>query len=126
MVDRQRRDHHVPAGGEITAVTGKNPQEHYDRLAARFGAPKAVISSAGFGHFARKRRCHDCTVSSEIVQRQPASAASRSSRLTRRAGRRRIGWWSESDRQRLVRRTSVQVRKAFKIYCESFLGEARS
>ncbi|MGM1327588.1 hypothetical protein ACS0TW_16680, partial [Klebsiella michiganensis] len=24
---------------EITAVTGKNPQEHYDELAARFGAP---------------------------------------------------------------------------------------
>lgn len=24
---------------EITAVTGKNPQEHYNELAARFGAP---------------------------------------------------------------------------------------
>ena len=24
---------------EITAVTGKNPQEHYNELAERFGAP---------------------------------------------------------------------------------------
>ncbi|OZT47760.1 hypothetical protein CH230_25350, partial [Salmonella enterica subsp. enterica serovar Heidelberg] len=24
---------------EITAVTGKNPQEHYNELAARFGEP---------------------------------------------------------------------------------------
>lgn len=24
---------------EITAVTGKNPQEHYNELAKRFGAP---------------------------------------------------------------------------------------
>ncbi|MGG5840405.1 phosphoglucomutase, alpha-D-glucose phosphate-specific, partial [Huaxiibacter chinensis] len=32
---------------EITAVTGKNPQEHYNELAARFGAPSYNRIQAG-------------------------------------------------------------------------------
>ncbi|VDZ80179.1 phosphoglucomutase [Salmonella bongori] len=38
---------------EITAVTGKNPQEHYNELAARFGAP-SYKPFAGWRNFSTK------------------------------------------------------------------------
>lgn len=44
---------------EITAVTGKNPQEHYDELAARFGARAITVCRLRL-HPHRKRRCLSC------------------------------------------------------------------
>ena len=45
---------------EITAVTGKNPQEHYNELAKRFGAPsyKPFCRQLRLPH--KKRRCLSC------------------------------------------------------------------
>ena len=44
---------------EITAVTGKNPQEHYNELANRFGAPSYNrLQAARLPH--KKRRCLSC------------------------------------------------------------------
>ncbi len=67
---------------EITAVTGKNPQEHYNELAKRFGAPSYNRLQAA-ATSAQKRRCLSCSGNGE---RQHSAGDPITARLTAAPG----------------------------------------
>ena len=93
---------------EITAVTGENPQHHYDDLAKRFGAPSYNRIQAP-ATAAQKRRCPSCRRrwSRPIPGGRPDHRPSDCG-----TGQRRVDWRPESDdRQRLVRGPSFRYRR---------------
>lgn len=105
---------------EITAVTGKNPQQHYDALAARFGAPSynRIQASATHAQKAALSRLSPEQVSANTLAGDVITA-----RLTTAPGNGASigGLKVMTDNGWFAARPSG-TEEAYKIYCESFLG----
>ncbi|MGP1947001.1 MAG: phosphoglucomutase (alpha-D-glucose-1,6-bisphosphate-dependent) [Arsenophonus sp. NC-PG7-MAG3] len=106
---------------EITAVTGKNPQQHYQELAHRFGEPCYSRIQAKVSHKEKQRLAKLSTkmISTEMLAGDPIIAC-----LTKAPGNgvaigglkviTNYGWFT-------VRPSGTE--EAYKIYCESFCGK---
>ncbi|MEE3650898.1 MULTISPECIES: phosphoglucomutase (alpha-D-glucose-1,6-bisphosphate-dependent) [unclassified Brenneria] len=105
---------------EITAVTGKNPQQHYDELAKRFGAPSynRIQAPATHAQKAALSRLSPEQVSADTLAGDPITA-----RLTAAPGNGAAigGLKVMTDNGWFAARPSG-TEEAYKIYCESFLG----
>ncbi|QZN97003.1 phosphoglucomutase (alpha-D-glucose-1,6-bisphosphate-dependent) [Symbiopectobacterium purcellii] len=105
---------------EITAVTGKNPQQYYDALAARFGAPSynRIQASATHAQKAALSRLSPEQVAASTLAGDPITA-----RLTAAPGNGASigGLKVMTDNGWFAARPSG-TEEAYKIYCESFLG----
>ena len=106
---------------EITAVTGKNPQEHYNELAERFGAPSynRLQASATSAQKAALSKLSPEMVSAATLAGDPITA-----RLPAAPGNGAAigGLKVMTDNGWFAARPSG-TEDAYKIYCESFLGE---
>ncbi|WP_210451792.1 phosphoglucomutase (alpha-D-glucose-1,6-bisphosphate-dependent) [Pantoea ananatis] len=105
---------------EITAVTGKNPQEHYDELAARFGAPSynRLQASASSAQKAALSKLSPEMVSADTLAGDPITA-----RLTAAPGNgASIGGLKVMTENGWFAARPSGTEDAYKIYCESFLG----
>ncbi|OMQ25572.1 phosphoglucomutase (alpha-D-glucose-1,6-bisphosphate-dependent) [Serratia oryzae] len=107
---------------EITAVTGDNPQHHYDGLAERFGAPsynrlQAPATSAQKAALSK--------LSPEMVKASMLAGDPITARLTAAPGNGASigGLKVMTDNGWFAARPSG-TEEAYKIYCESFLGAA--
>ena len=105
---------------EITAVTGENPQHHYDELAKRFGAPsynrlQAPATSAQKAALSK--------LSPEMVKASTLAGDAITARLTAAPGNGASigGLKVMTDNGWFAARPSG-TEEAYKIYCESFLG----
>ncbi|WJV55199.1 phosphoglucomutase (alpha-D-glucose-1,6-bisphosphate-dependent) [Prodigiosinella aquatilis] len=105
---------------EITAVTGENPQQHYDELAKRFGAPSynRIQAPATSAQKAALSRLSPDQVSASMLAGDPITA-----RLTKASGNGASigGLKVMTDNGWFAARPSG-TEDAYKIYCESFLG----
>ncbi|CPR13721.1 phosphoglucomutase (alpha-D-glucose-1,6-bisphosphate-dependent) [Brenneria goodwinii] len=105
---------------EITAVTGKNPQQHYDELAKRFGAPSynRIQAPATHAQKAALSKLSPEQVSASTLAGDPITA-----RLTAAPGNGAPigGLKVMTDNGWFAARPSG-TEEAYKIYCESFLG----
>lgn len=105
---------------EITAVTGKNPQQHYDELAQRFGAPSynRLQAAATSAQKAALSKLSPEMVSADTLAGDPITA-----RLTEAPGNGASigGLKVMTDNGWFAARPSG-TEDAYKIYCESFLG----
>ncbi|RLM24008.1 phosphoglucomutase, alpha-D-glucose phosphate-specific [Brenneria alni] len=105
---------------EITAVTGKNPQQHYDDLAKRFGAPSynRIQAPATQAQKAALSRLSPEQVSANTLAGDPIT-----DRLTAAPGNGASigGLKVMTDNGWFAARPSG-TEEAYKIYCESFLG----
>ena len=105
---------------EITAVTGKNPQQHYDELADKFGAPsynrlQAAASSAEKSALSK--------LSPEMVSADTLAGDPIIARLTRAPGNDApIGGLKVMTENGWFAARPSGTEDAYKIYCESFLG----
>ncbi|KHN52646.1 phosphoglucomutase (alpha-D-glucose-1,6-bisphosphate-dependent) [Pectobacterium fontis] len=105
---------------EITAVTGKNPQQHYDELAQRFGAPSynRIQASATHAQKAVLSKLSPEQVSASTLAGDPITA-----RLTAAPGNRAsIGGLKVMTENGWFAARPSGTEEAYKIYCESFLG----
>ncbi|CAI1725719.1 MULTISPECIES: phosphoglucomutase (alpha-D-glucose-1,6-bisphosphate-dependent) [Serratia] len=105
---------------EITAVTGENPQNHYEDLAKRFGAPsynriQAPATSAQKAALSK--------LSPEMVKADTLAGDPITARLTAAPGNGAAigGLKVMTDNGWFAARPSG-TEEAYKIYCESFLG----
>ncbi|PWC19195.1 phosphoglucomutase, alpha-D-glucose phosphate-specific [Brenneria roseae subsp. roseae] len=105
---------------EITAVTGKNPQQHYDDLAQRFGAPSYNRIQAPATH---AQKAALSRLSPEQVSANTLAGDAITARLTAAPGNgASIGGLKViTDNGWFAARPSG-TEEAYKIYCESFLG----
>ncbi|RWR01115.1 phosphoglucomutase [[Pantoea] beijingensis] len=105
---------------EITAVTGKNPQQHYDELAERFGAPsynrlQAPATSAQKAALSK--------LSPEMVSADTLAGDAITARLTAAPGNgASIGGLKVMTENGWFAARPSGTEDAYKIYCESFLG----
>ncbi|BAE74141.1 Phosphoglucomutase [Sodalis glossinidius str. 'morsitans'] len=105
---------------EITAVTGKNPQQHYDELAQRFGTPSYNRIQAPASH---AQKAILSKLSPEQISASTLGGDVITARLTTAPGNGAVigglkvitqnGWFA-------ARPSGTE--EAYKIYCESFLG----
>ncbi|UVO09636.1 phosphoglucomutase (alpha-D-glucose-1,6-bisphosphate-dependent) [Pectobacterium polonicum] len=105
---------------EITAVTGKNPQQHYDELAQRFGAPSynRIQASATHAQKAALSKLSPEQVSASTRAGDPITA-----RLTAAPGNgASIGGLKVMTENGWFAARPSGTEEAYKIYCESFLG----
>lgn len=105
---------------EITAVTGKNPQQHYDELAQRFGAPSynRIQASATHAQKAVLSKLSPEQVSASTLAGDPITA-----RLTVAPGNgASIGGLKVMTENGWFAARPSGTEEAYKIYCESFLG----
>ncbi|MBN3050561.1 alpha-D-glucose phosphate-specific phosphoglucomutase [Pectobacterium brasiliense] len=105
---------------EITAVTGKNPQQHYDELAQRFGAPSynRIQASATHTQKAVLSKLSPEQVSASTLAGDPITA-----RLTAAPGNgASIGGLKVMTENGWFAARPSGTEEAYKIYCESFLG----
>ncbi|WP_224555093.1 phosphoglucomutase (alpha-D-glucose-1,6-bisphosphate-dependent) [Pectobacterium versatile] len=105
---------------EITAVTGKNPQQHYDELAQRFGAPSynRIQASATHAQKAALSKLSPEKVSASTLAGDPITA-----RLTAAPGNgASIGGLKVMTENGWFAARPSGTEEAYKIYCESFLG----
>ena len=107
---------------EITAVTGKNPQEHYNELAKTLWCAELQPFAGSCDFRTKKRRCLSCLrkmVSASTLAGDPITA-----RLTAAPGNGASigGLKVMTDNGWFAARPSG-TEDAYKIYCESFLGE---
>ncbi|MEQ9941759.1 phosphoglucomutase (alpha-D-glucose-1,6-bisphosphate-dependent) [Pectobacterium aroidearum] len=105
---------------EITAVTGKNPQQHYDELAQRFGAPSynRIQASATHAQKAVLSKLSPEQVSASTLAGDPITA-----RLTSAPGNgASIGGLKVMTENGWFAARPSGTEEAYKIYCESFLG----
>ncbi len=105
---------------EITAVTGKNPQQHYDELAERFGAPSynRIQASATHAQKAVLSRLSPDQVKADTLAGDPITA-----RLTEAPGNgASIGGLKVMTENGWFAARPSGTEEAYKIYCESFLG----
>ncbi|MDK9421212.1 alpha-D-glucose phosphate-specific phosphoglucomutase [Pectobacterium carotovorum] len=105
---------------EITAVTGKNPQQHYDELAQRFGAPSynRIQASATHAQKAALSKLSPEQVSASTLAGYPITA-----RLTAAPGNgASIGGLKVMTENGWFAARPSGTEEAYKIYCESFLG----
>ncbi|WP_438334445.1 phosphoglucomutase (alpha-D-glucose-1,6-bisphosphate-dependent) [Edwardsiella tarda] len=105
---------------EITAQTGKNPQQHYDALAERFGSPSYNRLQAPATH---AQKAALSRLSPEMVQADRLAGDPITARLTRAPGNDAPigGLKIMTDNGWFAARPSG-TEEAYKIYCESFLG----
>ena len=105
---------------EITAVTGKNPQQHYDGLAQRFGAPSYNRIQAPATQ-AQKNALSK--LSPEMVQASTLAGDAITARLTAAPGNgASIGGLKVMTENGWFAARPSGTEDAYKIYCESFLG----
>ncbi|AKJ41894.1 Phosphoglucomutase [Pragia fontium] len=106
---------------EITAVTGKNPQEHYEQLAQRFGAPSYNRIQAPATH---AQKAILSKLSPEMVTEDTLAGDKITARLTTAPGNGAAigGLKVMTDNGWFAARPSG-TEEAYKIYCESFLGK---
>lgn len=106
---------------EITAVTGKNPQDHYEDLAARFGAPSYNRIQAPATH---AQKAILSKLSPEMVTADMLAGDKITARLTTAPGNGASigGLKVMTDNGWFAARPSG-TEEAYKIYCESFLGQ---
>jgi phosphoglucomutase len=105
---------------EITAVTGKNPQEHYNALAARFGAPSynRIQAPATHAQKAALSKLSPEQVTADTLAGDPITA-----RLTNAPGNgASIGGLKVMTKNGWFAARPSGTEEAYKIYCESFLG----
>ncbi|NDL62736.1 phosphoglucomutase (alpha-D-glucose-1,6-bisphosphate-dependent) [Acerihabitans arboris] len=105
---------------EITAVTGKNPQQHYDELAQRFGAPSynRIQATATHAQKAILSRLSPEMVAAGTLAGDPITA-----RLTEAPGNgASIGGLKVMTKNGWFAARPSGTEEAYKIYCESFLG----
>jgi len=105
---------------EITAVTGKNPQQHYDELAERFGAPSynRIQASATSAQKAALSKLSPEMVSADTLAGDPIT-----DRLTAAPGNgASIGGLKVMTKNGWFAARPSGTEDAYKIYCESFLG----
>ncbi|MCP1437700.1 phosphoglucomutase [Erwinia persicina] len=105
---------------EITAVTGKNPQQHYNELAERFGAPSynRLQASATSAQKAALSKLSPEMVSADTLAGDPITA-----RLTAAPGNgASIGGLKVMTENGWFAARPSGTEDAYKIYCESFLG----
>lgn len=106
---------------EITAVTGENPQQHYDALARRFGSPsynrlQASASAAQKAALAK--------LSPEKVKADTLAGDAIIARLTNASGNgAAIGGLKVITQNGWFAARPSGTEEAYKIYCESFCGE---
>lgn len=106
---------------EITAVTGKNPQQHYQELTARFGAPSynRLQTSASTAQKAALARLSPEQVSASTLAGDPIT-----DRLTCAPGNgESIGGLKVITEYGWFAARPSGTEDAYKIYCESFRGE---
>ncbi len=103
---------------EMTAVTGKNPQQHYDELAGRFGAPiySRLQAPATIAQKAILSRLSPEMVSADMLAGDLITA-----RLTAVNGE-AIGGLKVITANGWFAARPSGTEDAYKIYCESFLG----
>ncbi len=104
---------------EITAVTGKNPQQHYDALAERFGAPSynRIQAAATPAQKAALSR-----LSPEMVQATTLAGDPITGRLTEASGNgAAIGGLKITTERGWFAARPSGTENAYKIYCESFV-----
>ncbi|MHA3596305.1 phosphoglucomutase (alpha-D-glucose-1,6-bisphosphate-dependent) [Yersinia enterocolitica] len=105
---------------EITAVTGKNPQQHYDGLAQRFGAPSYNRIQAPATQ-AQKNALSK--LSPEMVKANTLAGNAITARLTTAPGNgASIGGLKVMTENGWFAARPSGTEDAYKIYCESFLG----
>ncbi|HHL2498429.1 TPA: phosphoglucomutase (alpha-D-glucose-1,6-bisphosphate-dependent) [Yersinia enterocolitica] len=105
---------------EITAVTGKNPQQHYDVLAQRFGAPSYNRIQAPATQ-AQKNALSK--LSPEMVKASTLAGDAITARLTAAPGNgASIGGLKVMTANGWFAARPSGTEDAYKIYCESFLG----
>lgn len=105
---------------EITAVTGKNPQQHYDGLAQRFGASSYNRIQAPATQ-AQKNALSK--LSPEMVQASTLAGDAITARLTAAPGNgASIGGLKVMTENGWFAARPSGTEDAYKIYCESFLG----
>jgi len=105
---------------EITAVTGKNPQQHYDELAARFGAPSYNRIQAPATH---AQKAALSKLSPEQVKADTLAGDPITDRLTSAPGNgASIGGLKVMTKNGWFAARPSGTEEAYKIYCESFLG----
>ncbi|MGE4755457.1 phosphoglucomutase (alpha-D-glucose-1,6-bisphosphate-dependent) [Yersinia enterocolitica] len=105
---------------EITAVTGKNPQHHYDGLAQRFGAPSYNRIQAPATQ-AQKNALSK--LSPEMVKTNTLAGDAITARLTTAPGNgASIGGLKVMTANGWFAARPSGTEDAYKIYCESFLG----
>ncbi len=105
---------------EITAVTGLNPQQHYDQLAEKFGSPSynRIQASATSAQKAALSKLSPEMVSADTLAGDPITA-----RLTRAPGNdAAIGGLKVMTENGWFAARPSGTEDAYKIYCESFLG----
>ncbi|MGL9722289.1 phosphoglucomutase (alpha-D-glucose-1,6-bisphosphate-dependent) [Sodalis sp. (in: enterobacteria)] len=105
---------------EITAVTGKNPQQHYDELAKRFGAPSYNRIQAPATH---AQKAILSKLSPEQVSASTLAGDAITARLTAAPGNgASIGGLKVMTQNGWFAARPSGTEEAYKIYCESFLG----
>ncbi|MDR3433911.1 MAG: phosphoglucomutase (alpha-D-glucose-1,6-bisphosphate-dependent) [Rouxiella aceris] len=105
---------------EITAVTGKNPQAHYDELASRFGAPSYNRIQAPASH---AQKAALSKLSPEQVKADTLAGDPITDRLTAAPGNgASIGGLKVMTKNGWFAARPSGTEEAYKIYCESFLG----
>jgi phosphoglucomutase len=106
---------------EITAVTGKNPQQHYDELAARFGSPSysRIQESA-----TAKQKAILSQLSPEMVKANSLAGDAITERLTNAPGNGApIGGLKICTANGWFAARPSGTEEAYKIYCESLVSE---
>ncbi|TKI05448.1 phosphoglucomutase (alpha-D-glucose-1,6-bisphosphate-dependent) [Martelella alba] len=105
---------------EITAVTGKNPQQHYDELAKHFGAPSYNRIQAPATH---AQKAILSKLSPEQVGASTLAGDPITARLTAAPGNGApIGGLKVMTEHGWFAARPSGTEDAYKIYCESFLG----
>ncbi|MGL4486374.1 MAG: phosphoglucomutase (alpha-D-glucose-1,6-bisphosphate-dependent) [Yersinia sp. (in: enterobacteria)] len=105
---------------EITAVTGKNPQHHYDDLAKRFGAPSYNRIQAPA---TQAQKSALSKLSPERVKASTLAGDPITARLTAAPGNGApIGGLKVMTANGWFAARPSGTEDAYKIYCESFLG----
>ena len=105
---------------ELTAVTGKNPQQHYDELAEKFGSPCYSRIQAAASHAEKSRLSK---LSPEMVTADTLAGDPITARLTAAPGNgASIGGLKIMSEQGWFAARPSGTEDAYKIYCESFCG----
>lgn len=105
---------------ELTAVTGKNPQQHYDELAEKFGSPCYSRIQAAASHAEKSRLSK---LSPEMVTADTLAGDPITARLTAAPGNGApIGGLKVMSEQGWFAARPSGTEEAYKIYCESFRG----
>lgn len=105
---------------ELTAVTGKNPQQHYDELAEKFGSPCYSRIQAAASHAEKSRLSK---LSPEMVTADTLAGDPITARLTAAPGNgASIGGLKIMSEQGWFAARPSGTEDAYKIYCESFRG----